>query len=125
MSPADPVMARLATPVPGTTVPKMRLVTPLAGVCLDCMAMTSASVFVPTDPCCRTSHAHIRTRRSTGAIRAPFLPRARASAAARLISALARMLILRIPDLQDAVVPDLQGRRVSKEARRLVGARGG
>jgi len=55
-------MARSETSAPGTTVPKMRLMTALPGVWRDCMAMTSASVFVPIEPWRCTSHAHSRTR---------------------------------------------------------------
>jgi hypothetical protein len=63
-------MTRSRTVVPGTTVPKMRLTTALLGVGRDCMAMISASLLASIDPCRRTSHAHTRTRRSIGAIRA-------------------------------------------------------
>jgi hypothetical protein len=62
----------------------------LFGVGRDCMAMISASLLVANELCRRISHAYSRTRRSIGAIRAPFrLPPLAPGSAVRLLPLLA------------------------------------
>src|SRR3954453_13984206 len=73
MSPPGPGMVRSLASIPGATLPKMKLVTALSGICRACKAMTSASLLAAIDPWRRTIQAKTLSRRSTGAIGAPFL----------------------------------------------------